>query len=142
MKAPKSRKPNPESATGQLVLRAAEAQKQAELARKRARQVKAQYKEARRAFKKAKKAAKQARKIAKAASKVLRTRPVVPRARAPKKIQPERRPERKVRDAKPLVSITPSAGTTSSNTMQAPEPNPPADLSTAEGVQGRKTVSE
>lgn len=74
MKSKDSKKSNawPKETAGYLAARAAEAEKQADVARKLARLAKAKYKDARKAYKQTKKFAKLARKEAKAAAKALK----------------------------------------------------------------------
>ena len=93
MKTIDSRKANSQAKQGpaSLAARAAEAEKQADVARKLARLAKAKFKDARKAYKQAKKFAKQARKEAKAAAKALRQR-----ARAARLSRKRRAPARPV----------------------------------------------
>ena len=131
MKPNKSRQRKSEGETGQLVFRAAEAKREAEVARKRLRLVKAQYKEARKAFKKAKKAAKQTRKLAKAASKVLKVQVKSRAAKKPQssKSQSVRSPQRKKQEAQAPLSATLPSKSSSSATIGPGLTTPPPDIS-------------
>jgi hypothetical protein len=124
MKRSNPRQRNREGETGQLVLRAAEAHHEAELARKQVRLAKAEYKKARKAFKKARKAARQARKLAKAASKVLRAQRAVKR-RQSKKPQPAPPLQGKKKAAKPVTLATPSAEGAAGKAPPGSESTPP-----------------
>jgi multidrug efflux pump subunit AcrA (membrane-fusion protein) len=125
MKATKTRRTNSETQTGQLVLRAAEAQQEAKSARKRARLAKAQYKAARKAFKKAKKAARHARKLVKAAGKVLkvRARRAAANKSKSKKLPVAPPPGRKTKETTPMVSTAPFPNITSTATEPPPAPS-------------------
>ena len=86
MKSNNSKQKNRQTKAGPayLAARAAEAEKQADVARELARFAKAKYKDARKAYKQARKFAKQTRKEAKAAAKALKARRTRVR-KAPKK---------------------------------------------------------
>jgi hypothetical protein len=129
MKSNKSKRGRSEGETGQLVFRAAEAKREAELARKRARLAKAQYREARKSFKHAKKAAKEARKLAKAASKVLGVRV---KSRARKRRHPKKPPT--VRSPQPKKTTIPQ--TVSSSAKPGPGViTPPPNISPPTSAQ-------
>jgi len=132
MKPSSSRQRTSEGETGQLVLRAAEAHHEAEVARKRVRLAKTEYKKARKAFKKAKKAARQARKLAKAASRVLKAQAKdrATKLRQSKNPQPARPPQNKKKAAKPGPSTAPSAQTSGTRALPGSESStPPPDIS-------------
>ena len=94
MKSNASKKTNSRSkeGAGYLAARAAEAEKQADVARKLARLAKTKFKDARKAFKQAKKFAKLARKEAKAAAKALKQKTKPPARKVAKKKAPMGKP--------------------------------------------------
>lgn len=131
MKRRRPRQSRNEGETGQLVLRAAEAHHEAELARKRVRLVKAEYKKARKAFKKAKKGARQARKLAKAASKVLKAQANerAAKQRLAKKTQSAPRVQRKKKAVRPGPAATPSERAASGALPGSESKTTPPDIS-------------
>jgi hypothetical protein len=133
MKRSNSKQRRSEGETGQLVLRAAEAHHEAEVARKHVRLAKAEYKKARKAFKKAKKAARQARKLAKAASRVLKAQAkdrAAKRRLQSKQGQSARPPQKRKNATKPRLSTATSTQTGSTAVLPISESAvPPPDIS-------------
>lgn len=119
---------NTKESAAYLAARAAEAEKQSEVARRLARLAKGRFKEARKAFKQAKKFAKQARKEAKAAAKALKEQikrgRKAPRKKPAKtvvdKMAPARvaTPKRKALKKSALVSPQPAASRPNSSETQ------------------------